>query len=111
MRVGSRGEYVMGTSEILSIGRDFQNSDQFRGCTFETAKLLCDEIERLSKELDDAREKAGRAEPARNCDRFQTTKQAKEAYFAEVRHVSAWDRWETERLVDWLLASSSETRG
>ena len=47
----------METSLILRIGRDFQNSDKFRGCTFDTAKLLCDEIERLSRELESERSK------------------------------------------------------
>ena len=40
------------TAEILKIGRNFQNSDKYCGCTYETAKLLCDEIERLSSLLD-----------------------------------------------------------
>ena len=35
---------------VLKIGRDFQYSDRnFRGATFDTAKLLCDTIERLAK--------------------------------------------------------------
>lgn len=37
--------------EVLRIGRDFQASDQFRGATFDTAKLLCDTIERLQEEI------------------------------------------------------------
>lgn len=49
--------------------------------------------------------------PPRNCDRFQTVKQAKEAYCAEVRHVSIWDGYETERLVKWLLAPATEKEG
>lgn len=40
-------EYHRPTSEVLKIGRDFQNTDNFRGYTFDTAKLLCDHIERL----------------------------------------------------------------
>ena len=39
------------TNEILRIGRDFQKSDTWRGATFDTAKLLCDEIERLAWRL------------------------------------------------------------
>ena len=39
----------LSTNEILRIGRDFQKSDRWRGATFDTAKLLCDEIERLAK--------------------------------------------------------------
>lgn len=58
-----------------------------------------------------AKARAALAEPPRNCDRFQTTKQAKEAYYVEVRHVSVWDGCETERLVDWLLAPATEKEG
>lgn len=49
--------------------------------------------------------------PPRNCERFQTVKQAKEAYRAEVRRVYIWDGCETERLVDWLLATATEQEG
>ncbi len=41
----------LSTDEILRIGRDFQNTDTWRGATFDTAKLLCDEIERLARRL------------------------------------------------------------
>lgn len=41
----------LSTDEILRIGRDFQKSDRWRGATFDTAKLLCDEIERLARRL------------------------------------------------------------
>lgn len=42
----------LSTDEILRIGRDFQKSDNiWRGATFDTAKLLCDEIERLARRL------------------------------------------------------------
>ena len=37
--------------EVLRIGREFQASDAFRGATFDTAKLLCDTIERLQEEI------------------------------------------------------------
>ena len=36
------------THEILEIGRDLQKSDKWHGATYDTAKLLCDEIERLA---------------------------------------------------------------
>ena len=39
----------LSTDEILKIGRDFQESDKWHGATYETAKLLCDEIHRLSR--------------------------------------------------------------
>jgi len=40
--------YGASTEEILRVGRSFQYSDSsYRGATFDTAKLLCDEIERL----------------------------------------------------------------
>lgn len=41
----------LSTNEILRIGRGFQESDRWRGATFDTAKLLCDEIERLARRL------------------------------------------------------------
>ena len=37
------------THEILEIGRDLQKSDKWHGATYDTAKLLCDEIERLAR--------------------------------------------------------------
>ena len=55
--------------------------------------------------------KAALSVPPRNCERFQTVKQAKEAYSAEVRRVYIWDGCETERLVDWLLANATEKEG
>ena len=55
--------------------------------------------------------KAALAAPPRNCERFQTVKQAKEAYCAEVRRVFVWDGCQTERLVDWLLAPATEKEG
>ena len=55
--------------------------------------------------------KAALAVPPRNCERFQTVKQAKEAYSAEVRRIYIWDGCETERLVDWLLAPAMEQKG
>ena len=43
-------EVPLPIEEVLRIGRDFQYSDRnFRGATFDTAKLLCDTIERLAK--------------------------------------------------------------
>lgn len=60
---------------------------------------LCDDID------------AALSAPPRNCERFQTVKQAKEAYCAEVRRVYIWDGCETERLVDWLLAPAMEQKG
>lgn len=55
--------------------------------------------------------KAALSAPPRNCERFQTVKQAKEAYSAEVRRIYIWDGCETERLVDWLLATATEKEG
>ena len=49
----------MKKSEILRIGRKFQNSDETHGCTYETAKLLCDEIERLAKKCESIEESQG----------------------------------------------------
>lgn len=51
------------------------------------------------------------ATPPRNCDRFQTVEQAKKVYCAEVRRIFVWDGCETERLVDWLLATTTEKEG
>ena len=39
----------LSTDRILEIGRELQNGDRWRGATYDTAKLLCDEIERLRR--------------------------------------------------------------
>ena len=63
----------------------------------------------LCKAIHEAR--VALAAPPRNCERFQTVKQAKEAYREEVRRVYIWDGCETERLVDWLLAPAMKQKG
>jgi len=42
----------LSTEDILKIGRSFQMEDTWRGSKFDTAKLLCDEIERLKEKLE-----------------------------------------------------------
>ena len=42
----------MDIDHILEIGRNFQNSDRWHGATYDTAKLLCDTIENLKKNLE-----------------------------------------------------------
>ena len=37
--------------QVLKIGRDFQNQDRWRGAHYDTARLLCDTIERLNQKL------------------------------------------------------------
>jgi len=49
----------MKKSEILRIVRKFQNSDENHGCNYETAKLLCDEIERLAKKCESIEKSQG----------------------------------------------------
>ena len=36
---------------VLKIGRDFQNQDSWHGAHYDTARLLCDTIVRLSRKL------------------------------------------------------------
>ena len=42
----------MDIDHILEIGRTFQNSDKWHGATYDTAKLLCDTIENLRKNVE-----------------------------------------------------------
>jgi hypothetical protein len=42
--------------QVLKIGRDFQNQDSWHGAHYDTARLLCDTIERLNGELKRKRE-------------------------------------------------------
>ena len=37
--------------QVLKIGRDFQNQDNWHGAHYDTARLLCDTIERLNQKL------------------------------------------------------------
>ena len=41
----------MPVDQVLKIGRDFQNQDSWHGAHYDTARLLCDTIERLYGEL------------------------------------------------------------
>jgi hypothetical protein len=59
-------EYV-DIDHILKVGRDFQNTDTWRGAHFDTVKLLCDTIEYLRKP------------GTRNCDVYRTVEEAKKA--------------------------------
>lgn len=59
-------EYV-DIDHILKVGRDFQNTDTWRGAHFDTVKLLCDTIEYLRKPW------------TRNCDVYRTVEEAKKA--------------------------------
>ena len=54
----------MDIDHILKIGRDFQNTDTWRGAHFDTVKLLCDTIEHLRKP------------GTRNCDVYNTLEKA-----------------------------------
>ena len=37
--------------QVLKIGRDFQDQDKWHGAHYDTARLLCDTIERLEQKL------------------------------------------------------------
>ena len=37
--------------QVLKIGRDFQNQDNWHGAHYDTARLLCDTIVRLNGKL------------------------------------------------------------
>ena len=67
INANAKTECGLGTDRILEIGRRFQQTDgDYRGATYETAKLLCDEIERLRDELEMERKKAKTALAASN---------------------------------------------
>lgn len=70
-------EFHRPTSEVLRIGRNFQNSDKFHGCTYETAKLLCDEIEYLESQL---RNCGCSVCGGRHTTRFYTDSEAREKF-------------------------------
>jgi hypothetical protein len=57
----------MDIDHILKVGRDFQNTDTWRGAHYDTVKLLCDTIEHLRKP------------GTRNCDVYRTVKEAEAA--------------------------------
>ena len=57
----------MDIDHILKVGRDFQNTDTWRGAHFDTVKLLCDTIEHLRKH------------GTRNCDVYRTVEEANKA--------------------------------
>lgn len=57
----------MDIDHILKVGRDFQNTDTWRGAHFDTVKLLCDTIEHLRKP------------GTRNCDVYRTVDEASKA--------------------------------
>lgn len=61
----------MDIDHILKVGRDFQNTDTWRGAHFDTVKLLCDTIEHLRKP------------GTRNCDVYRTFDEAKAACFKD----------------------------
>ena len=39
--------------QVLKIGREFQNQDNWHGAHYDTARLLCDTIVRLSRKLEE----------------------------------------------------------
>jgi len=41
--------------QVLKIGREFQDQDRWRGAHYDTARLLCDTIERLNQKLKEKR--------------------------------------------------------
>ena len=69
-------EYV-DIDHILKVGRDFQNTDTWRGAHYDTAKLLCDTIEHLRKP------------GTRNCDVYRTFDEAKAACFKDRGYCSS----------------------
>ena len=39
--------------QVLKIGREFQDQDNWHGAHYDTARLLCDTIVRLSRKLEE----------------------------------------------------------
>jgi hypothetical protein len=50
--------------------------------------------------------KAALSAPARNCNRFDNIKDAKEAFCLEVERIYLWDGYCSERLIKWLFAEA-----
>jgi len=67
----------MDIDHILKIGRDFQNTDTWRGAHFDTVKLLCDTIEHLRKP------------GTRNCDVYRTVEEAEAACHKDREYCSS----------------------
>lgn len=103
----------LSTDDILTIGRKFQMGDTWRGCTFDTAKLLCDEIERLRDRINSLEEEtASRRKEAVGMKKDKTNMDMLEELVSNIRQKAdychnnqlskTWEDW--ERMCDFLLS-------